>query len=111
MSKKITKKEIRTQISEIKTLSKAHRIVIADKDISEPLIIKMAEKTESLIRRIIEERNLPDWEIEDLQKSVKEINNHIKEEDYEKELFFDEEYTCHANINIAMTKIGVYCDL
>ena len=113
MSKKLTytKSQIRTEIKEIQTLDKAFHICITEYDLREQITLKMADKLELMIRCIISERNLSDWVVEELEEVIDDMNSHIKEEDYEKSIFFDEVYELCAVIRSALLQLNVYLDL
>lgn len=104
----ITKKEIHKSLSKIKQLDKAFSICILDTDLTERLALKMEEILEDLINRIISERNLNKYTINDLEKSLKSLKSHIKYGEYdEKSIYFDEIYKLTAKIRASITLIEV----
>jgi len=105
----ITKTEIRKTLSEIKTMKKTFKICIADRELADALAIKMAEKLDLLVRIILKERKLADWQIEKLEAERKSMMDWICEEDEttEKHIFFGETYSLTAQINIMMVHIDV----
>ena len=106
----ITKTEIRKTLSEIKAINKTFHICIADCELAPLLAMKMADKLDLLVRIILKERKLKDWEIEDLEKQRKEMMGWICEEDEntEKHIYCGETYKLTSQIKMMMTYIDVY---
>lgn len=104
----ITKKEIKSEIRDIKTLMKAMDVVIADRELRNSLILKMADKMMRLIRIIIKERDLHEQGVKYLTETMKGIESHIFINDWdEKEIFADEHFKITAEINCGFTEIEV----
>ena len=104
----ITKNEIRKTLSEIKTLDKAFHICIIDDDLKDGLALKMADKMTTLIDRILTERTVSEWATDDLIEAQRDIQSHIKEEDDEKSIYFDECYKMTATIRTTITQVEVF---
>ena len=104
----ITKKEIKSEIRDIKTLMKAMNVVISDRELRNSLILKMADKMMRLVKTIIKERELTKIGVKYLTKTIEGIDSHIFINDWdEKEIFADEHFKITAEINCAFTEIEV----
>ena len=106
----ITKTEIRKTLSEVKAIDKTFHICIADYELADRLAMKMADKLDTLVRIIIKERKLADYQIEELETQRKSMMDWICEEDEhnEEHIFFGETYKLTSQINIMMTYIDVF---
>lgn len=99
----ITKKQIKKEIRDLKTLGKSRRICIIDYELREMLTIKMAQKYLRLIDKCME-RKLADYQIEYLQELKKDIKIHMKGED---EIYSTEEAELNAVMSCGYTIIEV----
>lgn len=110
----ITKNEIKKQIRELNTLSKASSIVISNDELRDGIYIEMYHIMKDLLKTCLKERKeiySSDYASKSVTKCIQEMDSHIRIDDDTETIYAGEEFELHANIVCFITTIEVYCEL